>query len=101
MKIWIGAWKRELPDHTVESVPLIGWAGLKNGELLKPAESLFDIFITMDSNLRYERKISNYKIAVIVLRARSNRLSDTRPLIPRVISLINNVRPGTLTKVSE
>ena len=25
---------RDLPGHTVESVPLIGWAGLENGELL-------------------------------------------------------------------
>ena len=91
--------KRELPEHTVESVPLIGWAGLKNGELLARAELQFDFFITMDSNLRYQRNIVDYNIAVIVLQANSNRLADTRPLIPKVISLIDNIRPGTLTTV--
>jgi len=92
--------KRELPDHTVDSVPLIGWAGLKNGELLKRAGVRFDIFITMDSNLRYQRNISDYNIAVIVLQADSNRLTDTRPLMPQVLSLIGNLQPGTLTMVS-
>jgi hypothetical protein len=43
--------RRDLPGHTVESVPLIGWAGLKNGVLLARAEKRFDVFITMDSSL--------------------------------------------------
>jgi len=30
--------RRELPGHEVVSVPLIAWAGLKNGELLSRAE---------------------------------------------------------------
>jgi hypothetical protein len=40
--------ERHLPDHEVESVPLIGWAGVENGELLERARSRFDIFMTMD-----------------------------------------------------
>jgi hypothetical protein len=31
---------RDLPGHEVESVPLIGWAGLKNGKLLTEAENV-------------------------------------------------------------
>jgi len=42
--------RRDLPGHSVESVPLIGWAGLKNGALLKGAEQRFDVLVTMDSN---------------------------------------------------
>ena len=29
--------RRELPGHVVESVPLIGWAGIQNGAFLKRA----------------------------------------------------------------
>jgi predicted nuclease of predicted toxin-antitoxin system len=29
--------RRDLLDHQVESVPLIGWAGIENGELLRKA----------------------------------------------------------------
>jgi len=32
--------RRDLPGHTVEPVPLIGWAGLKNGALLTEALTL-------------------------------------------------------------
>jgi hypothetical protein len=40
-----------LPGHAVQSVSLIGWAGLKNSELLKRASVEYDVLITMDANL--------------------------------------------------
>ena len=44
--------RRDLLDHQVESVPLIGWAGIENGELLRKAvEAGFDVLVTMDSNM--------------------------------------------------
>jgi len=92
--------RRDLSGHVVESVPLIGWAGLKNGELLSRAEIEFDIFITMDSNLAYQRNIAKHKIVMIVLKARSNRLADTRPLMPKVISIVDRVQPGALEVIS-
>ncbi len=92
---------RDLPGHTVESVPLIGWAGLENGELLSQAESRFDVFITMDSNLAYQRNIASHKIiAVLVLQAKSNRLADTRPLMTRVASIVEQIQPGTFEIIS-
>jgi predicted nuclease of predicted toxin-antitoxin system len=40
--------QRDLPAHQVESVPLIGWAGIENGELLRKAvEAGFDALITI------------------------------------------------------
>jgi predicted nuclease of predicted toxin-antitoxin system len=42
--------QRDLPAHQVESVPLIGCAGIEKGELLRKAvEAGFDVLITMDS----------------------------------------------------
>ncbi len=39
--------RRDLLDHQVESVPLIGWAGIENGELLRKAvEAGFDVLMT-------------------------------------------------------
>ena len=48
---------RELPDHQVDSVPLIGWSGLKNGDLLAKAEKQYDALITMDSNMRHQQNL--------------------------------------------
>jgi len=46
--------RRDLPGHTVESAPLIGWAGLKNSALLTEAEKSFEVLLTMDSNLAHQ-----------------------------------------------
>ena len=91
---------RDLPGHTVESVPLIGWAGIKNGVLLTEAEKRFDVLITMDSNMLHELDVSKFRIAVIALKARSNRLADTRPLMPKISALLPSIRGGTFTLVS-
>jgi len=90
---------RELPGHEVESVPLIGWAGLKNGALLAQAEKRFDVLLTMDSNMVRQQNVARFRLAVIVLQARSNRLADTRPLRPKVLAALSSVQPGTLAVV--
>jgi len=92
--------RRELSGHMVDSVPLIGWAGLKNGELLARADGQYDVFLTMDANLSFQQYLATLRIAVVVLKAASNRLADTRPLMPNVLALLPTLTPGTLTFVS-
>lgn len=91
---------RELPGHSVESVPLIGWAGMKNGTLLAEASKRFNVLLTMDSKMVHEQRLEDFPIAVIALQARSNRLADTAPLMPRVLAILASVKEGTLTLVS-
>ena len=92
--------QRDLPAHQVESVPLIGWAGIENGELLRKAvEPGFDVLITMDSSMVHQQKIERYAIAVVALRAASNRLADTRPLMPALLGLLSQIEPGTVTSL--
>jgi len=52
------------------------------------------VLITMDSSMVYQQKIERYAIAVIALRAASNRLADTRPLMPALLSLLSQIKPG-------
>ena len=92
--------QRDLPGHEVKSVPLIDWAGLKNGALLSQAEKEFEVSLTMDSNMVHQQNLSNYQIAIVALTAKSNRLADTRPLMSKVLAVLPNVKPGTLTVVS-
>jgi predicted nuclease of predicted toxin-antitoxin system len=89
--------RRDLLDHQVESVPLIGWAGIENGELLKRAIAAgFDVLVTMDSNMVHQQNIGQYAIGVVALRAQSNRLADTRPLMPALLAVLPEVKPGTV-----
>lgn len=91
--------RRDLPGHKVESVPSMGWAGLHNGELLAKAEKDFDVFITMDSNMTYQQNIARYEIPLIVLKAVSNRLADTRPLMPKVLAALPALQVGKMVVI--
>ena len=73
----------EIRDHEVVTVPEGGWAGIKNGELLRLAQTQFDVFVTVDRNLSFQQHLSQFSIVVIVLQARTNRLQDLRLLVPQ------------------
>lgn len=85
---------REFPGYEVKTVPQMGWAGVKNGQLLALAEAEFDIFITVDRNLSFQQNLPQFDIAVIVLQAPSNRLADLKPLEPQVLALLATVAKG-------
>lgn len=81
--------KGMLGAHNVFTVKDMKWIGKKNGELLRLAESdNFDVFISNDSNLRYQIKLENYKLNFIIFRAKSNNLHSILPLIPRTLEYI-------------
>lgn len=77
----------------------MGWATIKNGVLLKLAERDFDIFITVDRNLAFQQTIRNFSLAVIVLVARTNRLVDLMPLVPRLCEMVPLAPKGEVTTV--
>jgi hypothetical protein len=79
---------RDLVGHEVKTVPQMGWAGIKNGELLTLAEKEFDVFITVDRNLSFQQNLPKFNIAVLVLHAPSNRLADLSPLAPKILSML-------------
>ena len=92
--------ERFLPGHEVKSVPRIGWAGLKNGKLLARAEEDFDVLITMDGSMTAQQNRARLRLAIVALRAPSNRLADTSPLMPKVLALLPALKPGKVVKVS-
>jgi len=96
-------WRLEkfFPGHEVKSVPRLGWAGLKNGKLLARAtQEKFDVLLTMDGSMASQQNLAKIKLAIVALRAPSNRLADTRPLMPKVIALLPTLKPGKVVKVS-
>jgi hypothetical protein len=77
----------------------MGWASKRNGELLDLASRDFDVFLTADRNLSYQQDVSAFDIAVIVVAARSNRLDDLRPLVPRLLEILPTVQRRSTTVV--
>lgn len=83
-------------------MPLLGWAGIQNGELLRKAiEAEFEALVTMDGNMVHQQTIARFEIAIIALRAKSNRLADTRPLMNELLLRLPESRPGMLTFIPE
>jgi predicted nuclease of predicted toxin-antitoxin system len=84
----------ELHGHAVQTVPQAGWASIQNGRLLRliAASGKFDVFVTMDKNLPREQKLDDLPFAVVVLRAKSNRLADVKPFAPELI--LSRFKPG-------
>jgi hypothetical protein len=66
----------------------------QNGDLLTLAEQPFEVFVIADRNLSFQQDLTNYNIAVIILRARINRLQDLRPLVPELLTLLSSAKRG-------
>jgi predicted nuclease of predicted toxin-antitoxin system len=92
---------RSIPGHDVETVVQMGWAGIKNGELLMLASTRFDVFVTVDSNLSFQQNLGELPIAVIVLRAKTNRLEALLPLVSKLSAIVISAKPGVIAIVSE
>lgn len=87
--------KSEFLEHDVFTVQEMGWAGLKNGELLKQAvNGAFEVFITVDQRMRYQQNLQNFEIGVIVLIANSNKFAELQALIPETLDKLENILPG-------
>jgi len=89
--------KRSLREkRLVLTVPEAGFAGLKNGQLLRSIDGKFDVFVTTDKSIRYQQNLSAYTIAFVLLRASSNDITDLLPLVPQLLARLNDLVPGTL-----
>jgi predicted nuclease of predicted toxin-antitoxin system len=91
--------KALLAAHEVKTVPEAGWAGKKNGELLRLAVGSFEVFVTVDQNMRYQQNLIEAEVAVVVLSAGSNRFEDLKPLIPRLLEALRTIRARDLVRI--
>ena len=79
---------REIVGHDVWTVPQAGWAGYQDRELLEKADVDFDVLVTTDRNIEFQQNLAKYNLSVIVLRARTSRLSDLKLLVPGLLPAI-------------
>jgi len=91
--------KNELPDHEVKTVPEAGWAGTKNGALLRLMAGVFDVFITIDNNMEDQQQLAAQPVAFVVLSAFNNKLETLLPLMPNVRAALETIQPGQVVKI--
>jgi hypothetical protein len=67
----------------------MGWAGFKNGELIKLMIAKgFDALITFDKNIRYQQNFAKYPITIFILIAEKNTFEKLSPLMPKVAKFL-------------
>ena len=90
---------RDLTGHEVSTVTRRGWRGKANGELLALAAAEFDVFLTTDRNVAFQQNLGSFDIAVVVLKAPSNRLHNLRALVPKLLQVLPFVKGGEAREV--
>ena len=90
--------RARLAGHTVSTAFEKGWSALENGELLKRAEAEFDVLISTDQNLRYQRDLTQYRLAVLVLTTTS--WPRIRSRISRVREALADLEPGQCREIT-
>jgi hypothetical protein len=75
----------------------MGWAKFDNGDLLKAAESQFDILITTDQNLRYQQNLTARRLTILILPTTS--WPRIQAHLNQIIDAVNALRPGELVEI--
>ncbi|CAA9368542.1 MAG: hypothetical protein AVDCRST_MAG68-5243 [uncultured Gemmatimonadetes bacterium] len=92
--------RRALPGFEIQTVIEAGWSGVKNGELLRRADELFDVFLTADRNLAFQQNLSKVRLGVVVLAIGSTKLDDLRAIAGRIITALAEVQSGHLVRIT-
>jgi len=88
-----------LIGHDVVTVQGLGWAGTHNGELLRRASGIVEVFLTMDRKLQHQHDLSALPYCVIVIAARSNKMDDLLPMVDQLLRVILEAKPGQVAQV--
>ena len=91
--------RQYLPGHTVATAYERGWSTLKNGELLQAAEAEgFEVFISTDTNLKYQQNLASRKVAIVVLGTTS--WPRIRAAAEMVVLAVDAAVPGSYAEVA-
>src|SRR5688572_8054392 len=93
---------RDLTGHDAHHVVDMGWSSKRNGELLQlMLAERFEALFTVDRNLPFQQNLRATGIAVVVAVARTNRVKELRPLMPKVLDALRVVKAGQVIDVNE
>ena len=93
---------RELTGHDAYDVVDLGWSSRRNGELLKlMVAEQFEALFTVDRNRPFQQNLRASGIAVVIAVARTNRVKQLRPLMPKVLDALRIVKAGEVVGVGD
>jgi hypothetical protein len=90
--------RRHLGEFEISTAQEMGWGRVKNGELLKRAEGVFDVFLTADQRLKHQQNLDGRQLAILVLS--TNRWPKVKAKITEIIAAIQSLKPGDYVELT-
>jgi hypothetical protein len=85
--------RRWLSAHQVSTAYEQGWSTVTNGDLIRLAEQQgYELLITTDTNLRYQQKLEDRTIAILVLSTTS--WPRIKAAADQVVDVVADLAPG-------
>jgi predicted nuclease of predicted toxin-antitoxin system len=85
--------------YQCDTVREAGLASKKNGELLAIAEGKWEVLVTNDREMKFQQNLKGRNISMLILCAKSNRLEDLLPLLPRCESALLQITSGSIVEI--
>lgn len=77
--------------YVVKTIRDMDWLGKKNGELLGLAAfNGFDIFVTLDKNLKNQQNLNRVDLKFILLLAKNNKHQTIQPYFDKIRMLLQS-----------
>jgi hypothetical protein len=90
--------RAHLKDFDVFTAVYAGFAGFKNGDLLRAAENAgYDVLVTGDLSLEYQQNMSDRRIAIVSLPANNWRIIQNHITI--IAEAIQESQTGSFSRV--
>ena len=87
--------RHSFPTHDTHTAQWAGLKGKKNGELLRDAEVAgYDVLLTVDHGIPHQHSSAGRKLAIILVRARTNQLEDLLPLVDAIARALERIEAG-------
>lgn len=96
-----GPLRNEIVGHEVVTSHYLGLSRFEDADLLNEIEGDFDVLVTCDRSIPWQNQFAGRRIAVLVLRAPTNKLQDLVKLVPALLEALAEVKPGEVREIPE
>ncbi len=89
--------RKVLVGHACTTAQRMGWDAITNGDLIRLAESEFDVFVTSDQNIRYQQNLAGRRIAILELS--TNDLRRILAASGEITAALDGIQSGDYMRV--
>lgn len=89
--------RKVLAGHVCTTAQRMGWDAITNGDLIRLAESEFDVFVTSDQNIRYQQNLAGRRFAILELS--TNDLRRILAAAGEITAALDGIQSGDYLRV--